>query len=385
MNGPCRPRRLPHRFRRPRRWHIEGVSGDTLLGGAIPWSSLTVPPALGATMQGGGGGSGPTFEYYALDALGSVRVVFDAAGAVKARADYEPFGAPIATSTTGPLPREQFTGQQRDGEVGLDYFGARFYHATHGRMLSVDPLSLGAVASPQRWNRYAYALNTPTTVVDPDGRQPCEQKVQQHTGAGSPGNPCARVPDFTVSVVQVDTYSQICVPSAGAGSQGLIGSIVSFFFPTVSAPGVGSVSAPGAYIPPPAVDPDGINGPESAPNVNLEPDALDMLATVAIPGSVGKGLADKGRKLVADTAARGAHSVFKTDLAGRVVKYETFRPQTNPRSPIAWESVLRFDLLGPPHFNKYLQKYLPTPHIPDRTAPDGVRLPLPSEIPGGKK
>ena len=251
----------------------------------------------------------------------------------------------------------------------------------------MDPLYVGAVEEPQRWSRYAYALNSPMVVTDPDGRQPqtCQEKVSQHNGSGSPGNPCARVPDFTVSVVEVDTYSQIYVPSAGAGSQGLIGSIVSFFFPTVSAPGAGSVSAPGVYIPSRTIDPDGINGPESAPNVNLEPDALDMLATVAITGSVGKGLADKGRKLVADTAARGAHSVFKTDLAGRVVKYETFRPHTNPRSPIAWESVLRFDLLGPPHFNKYLQKYLPTPHIHDRMAPGGVRLPLPSEIPGGRK
>ena len=138
------------------------VAADTLPGGAVPWSSLTAPPARGAMLQGGGGsGSGSTFEYYALDALGSVRVVFDAAGAVKARADYEPFGSPIPTSTTGPLPREQFTGQQRDGEVGLDYFGARFYHATHGRMLTADPLHVGAIREPQRWNRYAYALNGP--------------------------------------------------------------------------------------------------------------------------------------------------------------------------------------------------------------------------------
>ncbi len=139
------------------------VAADTLPGGAVPWSSLTAPLARDAMMQGGGGGSGSgsTFEYYALDALGSVRVVFDAAGAVKARADYAPFGSPIPTSTPGPLPREQFTGQQRDGEVGLDYFGARFYHATHGRMLTADPLHVGAIREPQRWNRYAYALNGP--------------------------------------------------------------------------------------------------------------------------------------------------------------------------------------------------------------------------------
>ena len=99
-----------------------------------------------------------------------MRVVFDAAGQVISRADYEPFGAAVPASTTGGLPRQQFTGQERDGEVGVDYFGARMYGATHGRMFSVDPLYTGAVGDPQRWNRYAYALDTPINAVDPDGR-----------------------------------------------------------------------------------------------------------------------------------------------------------------------------------------------------------------------
>ena len=88
----------------------------------------------------------------------------------------------IATPTTnrsghrpgehdGRLPRQQFTGQERDTEVGVDYFGARIYHSTHGRMPTVDPLYVGAVAEPQRWNRYAYALQNPLRYVDLDGRQ----------------------------------------------------------------------------------------------------------------------------------------------------------------------------------------------------------------------
>jgi RHS repeat-associated protein len=147
------------------------------LGGAVPWATIAPPPAWGeaggsgATLVQGGGGGTPQLRYYALDALGSVRVVFDAAGAVVSRADYEPFGAAVPASTTGTLPRQQFTGQERDGEVGVDYFGARLYVPQHGRMPSVDPLYVGAVAEPQRWNRYAYALNAPVHLVDPDGRQ----------------------------------------------------------------------------------------------------------------------------------------------------------------------------------------------------------------------
>ncbi len=152
-----------------------GLDAATPLpGGSVPWAAVAAPPARGPAggemlLQGGGGGA-PQLRYYALDALGSVRVVFDAAGQVVSRADYEPFGAAVPASTTGTLPRQQYTGHERDGEVGVDYFGARMYVPTLGRMPSVDPLYVGAVAQPRRWNRYAYALNTPTAVIDPDGR-----------------------------------------------------------------------------------------------------------------------------------------------------------------------------------------------------------------------
>ena len=44
---------------------------------------------------------------------------------------------------------------------------------TLGRLPSVDPLYTGAVEDPQRWNRYAYALNSPLVYIDPDGRTGC--------------------------------------------------------------------------------------------------------------------------------------------------------------------------------------------------------------------
>ncbi len=58
-----------------------------------------------------------TVEYYGTDALGSVRVVFDPAGTVKARTDYLPFGEEGAT--TASMPVEHFVGQARDGDAGL--------------------------------------------------------------------------------------------------------------------------------------------------------------------------------------------------------------------------------------------------------------------------
>jgi RHS repeat-associated protein len=114
---------------------------------------------------------GEVVEYYHLDALGSVRVVTNQAGAVVRRHDFKPFGEEI--NVTFPAPdRKLFTGQERDSESALDYFGARYYRANLGRFTTLDPVGLNGLklVNPQRFNRYNYATNTPLTSVDPDGR-----------------------------------------------------------------------------------------------------------------------------------------------------------------------------------------------------------------------
>lgn len=55
-----------------------------------------------------------------------------------------------------------FTGKERDGETGLDFFGARYMSAAQGRFTSPDPMNLGGrIRYPQTWNMYAYTLNNP--------------------------------------------------------------------------------------------------------------------------------------------------------------------------------------------------------------------------------
>lgn len=109
-------------------------------------------------------------EYYGTDHLGSVRVVFDATGTVISRADYLPYGEEMF-APTGPMPAQQFTGQARDGEAGQDYFHARMYQPRTGRFNAVDPV-FNATLNPQKWNRFSYAINRPTVLVDPDGLDP---------------------------------------------------------------------------------------------------------------------------------------------------------------------------------------------------------------------
>jgi RHS repeat-associated protein len=75
------------------------------------------------------------------------------------------------------------TGKERDTESGNDYFGARYYASTMGRMLSPDPIVAsilsdptnpqfqGFIQQPQNWNLYAYVLNNPLTYIDPSGME----------------------------------------------------------------------------------------------------------------------------------------------------------------------------------------------------------------------
>ena len=121
------------------------------------------------------------------DHLGSTRLTTDGIGDVVARRDYFPFGERVDSNLSGrgsvldgtlvsfnssPGMRQQFTGQQRDDETGLDYFWARKQHPALGRFLSVDPGNAGAKLDfPGTWSAYGYVVNNPLRFADPDGRQ----------------------------------------------------------------------------------------------------------------------------------------------------------------------------------------------------------------------
>jgi RHS repeat-associated protein len=105
-------------------------------------------------------------------------MVTNAAGAVVKRHDYFAFGEDTAAMTGDP---RRFTGKELDPETAQHYFGARYYRNLWGRFTSVDPHDIVAearsqaefsafIANPQNWNRYAYVLNRPLTLTDPDGR-----------------------------------------------------------------------------------------------------------------------------------------------------------------------------------------------------------------------
>lgn len=65
----------------------------------------------------------------------------------------------------------KFTGKERDGDTGLDYFGSRYLSGAQGRFTSPDPPLLDQDPNdPQCWNLYSYVRNNPLVNIDPSGR-----------------------------------------------------------------------------------------------------------------------------------------------------------------------------------------------------------------------
>jgi len=130
------------------------------------------------------------------DLLGSVRAVTgekpqSGSASIIECYDYLPFGRMLSQSdngrNTGCYPNSpdftlstvesaKFTGKERDVELGLDYFGARYMSAAQGRFTSADPVMImkQRLRDPQQWNMYAYVRNNPLRLVDPNGKWPAE-------------------------------------------------------------------------------------------------------------------------------------------------------------------------------------------------------------------
>jgi RHS repeat-associated protein len=112
-----------------------------------------------------------TSRHYHLDHLGSVRQITDEDGFVAEGHDYLPYGTEVPGSSAGL----RFTGHERDGHLAgsgddLDYMHARYCSPGLGRFLSVDPMLIADLRSPQFWNRYSYASNSPLKFIDPTGK-----------------------------------------------------------------------------------------------------------------------------------------------------------------------------------------------------------------------
>ena len=91
------------------------------------------------------------------------------------RMDYSPYGAPLGSNgatlpAIGQPQTKGYINQRYDAETGLQYLHGRYYDSYGGRFFqpdTYDPTEQGVDI-----NRYAYALNDPINLSDPNGHDP---------------------------------------------------------------------------------------------------------------------------------------------------------------------------------------------------------------------
>jgi RHS repeat-associated protein len=114
------------------------------------------------------------FYWLHTNHLGSGTKLTDSTGAVKSRAEFDPYGQPLLEwSSSGDtyLNTKKFTGYERDTGSGLDYANARMYANGRGRFVQPDPTGLksSTLKEPLSLNLYAYVKNDPVNLTDPTG------------------------------------------------------------------------------------------------------------------------------------------------------------------------------------------------------------------------
>jgi len=111
----------------------------------------------------------PNWEltYYGYDGGGSVRQLFNPAGAVTDTYAYDTFGNTVAR-TGSTLNEFQYRGEQFDSTLGMYNLRARYYVPRTGRFLTQDT-DTGVLGRPVTQHKYIYAYNDAVGFSDPSG------------------------------------------------------------------------------------------------------------------------------------------------------------------------------------------------------------------------
>ena len=116
---------------------------------------------------------------------------------------YAPYGEQDSYSGTYTTDY-QFTGKEANSDIGLTYFGARFYDPEVGRFLTVDPKKDGM-------NWFAYCRDNPLKYFDPNGLEARSAKF------------CV---SFPTNAVGIDGDAGYAVPVSCPGEVSVTGTMV---------------------------------------------------------------------------------------------------------------------------------------------------------------
>jgi RHS repeat-associated protein len=162
--------------------------------------------------------------YYFSDHLKTASVITDSSGNIKSESDFDPWG--VERQVVGSFDNTyKFTGKERDGETGLDYFGARYYSSNIGRFMTPD-WAAKAVAvpyanygNPQSLNLYSYVQNNPTTLGDTDGHTEKQNVAPEVNGPPVIHDNGNNTYTATQVVQTKSAYSVVTLPDGTRGTQ----------------------------------------------------------------------------------------------------------------------------------------------------------------------
>jgi RHS repeat-associated protein len=142
------------------------------------------------------------------DTLGTERMRTNYAGSAGSSYVSLPWGDGYTTTVNASgadQDNEHFAGLERDAESDTEHAQFRNYASAQGRWLAPDPYTGSYdLTNPQSMNRYAYALNNPSSMLDPSGLETvCVDQGDgilycSDDGSGNGGGPCSS--DFEVCV-----------------------------------------------------------------------------------------------------------------------------------------------------------------------------------------
>jgi RHS repeat-associated protein len=152
------------------------VSGTTTayLGNYFEWTGSTSTMKkyyyAGTTRVAMRTGSN-TLNYLLGDHLGSTAITTNSSGLKNSEIRYMPWGMTRYTSGSSPTTF-LFTGQRFQSEIGLYFYGTRWYDPYLNRWIQPDNIIPDSY-NPLDWDRYSYTRNNPIKYRDPTGNIPC--------------------------------------------------------------------------------------------------------------------------------------------------------------------------------------------------------------------